>query len=157
MWPSLQKHNVQSLHALCDEVNKQCLAGGHNPRALIDGLGSAIQGAGGPVISPVNTQHKHVQLSIGDVDVARDESLSFKVEIQKATQRAAAKSMGKMRRGAWTKTLADTTGSVGNKKRRRDPDVHEDVEEEEDRETLHDAGAIVAEKVSSGVGFCDCP
>lgn len=92
-----------------------------------------------------------LQLSIGDVDEHPDESIQFEVEIQKAVQKASGKSMQKMRKGAWDKSLESTAKAVAGKKRRRDEDADEEAEDEDDeqdRQALHEPGALTVQKVS---------
>lgn len=99
-----------------------------------------------------------MQLTIGDNDEHPDESIRFDVEIQKAVQKASGKSMQKMRKGAWDRSLESTAKAVAGKKRRRDEDADEEEEEEDedDRQALHEPGAITVQKVR-GVLFISAP
>jgi hypothetical protein len=78
----------------------------------------------------------------------------MQVSLQKAAQKAASKSLGKMRRGAWTKTLSNKKANASDgkgKKRARDYSEDEDEEDEddEDRSTLHQPGELAQDKVGS--------
>lgn len=115
---------------------------------------SATSGASAPSIAPIKTVTKHTKLIIGDQDEYPDESVTINVLVQKATQKASAKSMQKMRKGTWKKNLNDpiqtsSNGKKGKKRRRGSDDEEEDEaeEEDEDRTTYHDPGALVPEKV----------
>jgi hypothetical protein len=134
-----------------DKINQLSESSGQS-RALLGSILSATAGASAPSIAPIKTVTKHTKLVIGDEDEAPNETVSINVMVQKATQKAAAKSMQKMRKGAWKKSLTDPLknghGAGGKKKRRRGSDEDEEAEEEddEDRSTLHDPGALVPEK-----------
>ena len=125
------------------------------PRAILGSVLPAIEGASQPSVNPVATTKKKVDLILGDADAFPKESIKFSVYVQKATQKAAAKSMQKMRRGAWNQELSrpaaeeKENGSSGAKKRRKPSDEEEDEDnDEEDRSTLHQPGTLITEKVS---------
>lgn len=154
----VQKRNVKGLVALIDKINTS--AGSLAPRAIFGCLESAIEGAGSPNVPAVNTTRKHLSLILGDKDEYPDESLVIPIQAQKAVQKATNKSMGKMRRGAWNKSLKDGTGSSrngkdkmkGKKRRTREDSDEEDDEEdeeddEEDRTTYHAPGTVITQKV----------
>lgn len=121
---------------------------------MLGSILTAIAGASAPSIAPIKTVTKHTKLVIGDEDEFPDETLSFNVLVQKATQKASAKSMQKMRKGTWKKSLTDfsSNGHANGdqkKKRKRGSDDEDDEadEDDEDRSTFHDPGALVPEKV----------
>lgn len=122
-------------------------------RALLGSILSAIAGASAPSIAPIKTVTKHTKLIIGDEDEFPDEALAINVLVQKATQKASAKSMQKMRKGAWKKSLTDFSGNghangeQKKKRKRGGSDDEDDEDDDEDRSTFHDPGALVPEKV----------
>lgn len=126
----------------------------YNPRAILGSIRPALEGASQPSVAPVATTKKRVDLIIGDADALPDSSVKFSVYVQKATQKASAKSMQKMRRGAWKRELgrqeAVKENGSGSKKRRKpsDEDEQGDDDDDEDRATLHQPGTLITEKVS---------
>lgn len=148
-----QKANIDGIRALVNKLNDLASETGQ-ARALLGSILSATAGASAPSIAPIKTVTKQTKLIIGDEDEFPGESLSFNVLVQKATQKASAKSMQKMRKGTWKKSLSDTTGINSlngdkKKKRKRGSDDEDEAEEEDDddRTTFHDPGALVPEKV----------
>ena len=143
-----QKKNVAGLRKLVTEINKE-----GEGRALIGPVEAAIDGASKPSIAPVKTTTKIIKLTLGDMDEFPDESLSFEVEVQKAVQKASAKSMQKMRKGAWARKHPSTnrTEAASGKKRRRNDEEEDDDQAEEgdgdDKHSVYAPGAIAAEKV----------
>ena len=149
----LQRANINGIRALVDKLNDLASSSGQL-RALLGSVISATAGASAPSIAPIKTVTKQTKLIIGDEDEFPNETLSFNVLVQKATQKASGKSMQKMRKGTWNKSLTDKINngqSNGDKKRKRkrgNDDEDEAEDDDEDRSTLHDPGALVPEKVS---------
>lgn len=147
----MQKTNINGLRALVNKLNQLASSSGQS-RALLGSVLSATAGASAPSIAPIKTVTKCTKVIIGDEDEFPNETLSFNVLVQKATQKASAKSMQKMRKGTWKKTLLDPVNGEKKKKRKRGTNNEEDEDDEaeeddEDRSTFHDPGALVPEKV----------
>lgn len=152
-----QRINVESLTNFVNKINKFSEQFGQ-PRALMGSVHDAIQQAGAPAVTQVQTRRQPLLLHIGDTEADPHEAMSFNVEVQKATQRAPVKTMQKMRRGAWHKSLksgnedeADgVTSKDRGKKRRRSEDGDDDDdtrEHEEDHVGAQAPGQVVQEKV----------
>ena len=154
-WSKAKQWNVDGLMALFQRANEL----GARHRAKMPRVSTApVQGyialARQPSVPVVATTSKLLPLHIGDPDKFPDESLTMQISLQKAAQKAASKSLGKMRRGAWTKTLSNKKGSASDskgKKRARDysDDEDEEDEDDEDRATFHQPGELAQDKVGS--------
>lgn len=115
---------------------------------MLGDVTSATEGAAAPAVAPIATKRVLLKLTIGDVDEHPAESIEFEVEVQKATQKAAGKSMGKMRKGAWDRTLAgEKERAQTGTKRRRDEDEEEEPEEADGNIMVEEAGRITTQKV----------
>lgn len=163
IYPSLQRTNVAGITSLVNRITTassrisptSALAG---PHARFGCLSSALEGASAPSIAPIKTTNKSVSLVLGDPDAEPGQSLDVRVCLQKAVQKAATQSMGRMRRGAWNRSLRDDIKSKNGAKEKRkgrkrragsgeDEDAEEASGSEEDDGVYRPPGEIVNERV----------
>lgn len=140
-----QRINVARLQKLAVDINDQCPPG--SERVLIGDLMSAIEGASAPSVAPIRTVTKVLKLTIGDMDEFPGQSIAFDVELQKATQKASGKSMGRMRKDAWNKTLEQARTQVAGQKRRRGQDSDDEAEEDDEVGYTQEPGNLVTQKL----------